>query len=105
MARTSNSVRRSQSAAYKRTPYQKTAYVNGTAVRHAEVGEGLERHLNQVSGRVPRRELEKQKQEMKRKIRNHLIQVLSASEIPQGILFLEALPKNESGKVRKRDLI
>ena len=66
MARTSNSVRRSQSAAYKRTPYQKTAYVNGTAVRHAEVGEGLERHLDQVSGRVPRRELEKQKQEMKR---------------------------------------
>lgn len=51
---------------YKRTPYQKTAYVNGTAVRHAEAGEELERHLNQGSGRVSRRELEKQKQEMKR---------------------------------------
>ena len=33
----------------QRTPYQKTADVNGTAVRHAEVGEGLERHLDQVS--------------------------------------------------------
>ena len=71
MARTSNSVRRSQSAAYKRTPYQKTAYVNGTAVRHAEVGEGLERHLDQVSGRVPRRELEKQKQEFQTKYQNN----------------------------------
>ena len=66
MARTSNSVRRSQSAAYKRTPYQKTAYVNGTAVRRTEAGEGLERHLDQGYGRVSRRELEKQKQEMKR---------------------------------------
>ena len=47
-------------------PYQKTAYVNGTAVRRAEAGEGLERHLDQGSGRVSRRELEKQKQEMKR---------------------------------------
>ena len=62
MARTSNSARKGQSAAYKRTPYQKTAYVNGTAVRHAEAGEELERHLDQGSGR----ELEKQKQEMKR---------------------------------------
>ena len=43
MARTSNLARRSQSAAYKRTPY-----------------------LDQGSGRVSRRELEKQKQEMKR---------------------------------------
>ena len=59
MARTSNSAR-------KRTPYQKTAYVNGTAVRHAEAGEELEHHLDQGSGRVSRRELEKQKQEMKR---------------------------------------
>ena len=66
MARTSNSARKSQSAAYKRTPYQKTAYVNGTAVKHAEAGEELERHLDQGSGRVSRRELEKQKQEMKR---------------------------------------
>lgn len=66
MARTSNSARKGQSAAYKRTPYQKTAYVNGTAVRHAEAGEELERHLDQGSGRVSRRELEKQKQEMKR---------------------------------------
>lgn len=65
MARTSNSARKSQSAAYKRTPYQKTAYVNGTAVRHAEAGEELERHLDQGSGRVSRREL-KRKQEMKR---------------------------------------
>ena len=71
MARTSNSVRRSQSAAYKRTPYQKTAYVNGTAVRHAEVGEGLERHLDQGSGRVSRRELEKQKQEFQTKYQNN----------------------------------
>ena len=63
-------------------------------------GENVRLTLNQKAS-----ELEKQKQEMKRKIRNHLIQVLSASEIPQGILFLEALPKNESGKVRKRDLI
>ena len=50
MARTSNSARKSQSAAYKRTPYQKTAYVNGTAVRHAEAGEELERHLDQRTG-------------------------------------------------------
>ena len=58
-----------------------------------------------TAGTGPEAERQLQKQEMKRKIRNHLIQVLSASEIPQGILFLEALPKNESGKVRKRDLI
>ena len=58
-----------------------------------------------IAGTEPEAERQLQKQEMKRKIRNHLIQVLSASEIPQGILFLEALPKNESGKVRKRDLI
>ena len=58
-----------------------------------------------TAGTGPEAERPLQKQEMKRKIRNHLIQVLSASEIPQGILFLEALPKNESGKVRKRDLI
>lgn len=58
-----------------------------------------------TAGIGPEAERPLQKQEMKRKIRNHLIQVLSASEIPQGILFLEALPKNESGKVRKRDLI
>lgn len=44
-------------------------------------------------------------QEMKRKLRAHLAGKLSASEIPQKITFLEALPKNESGKVRKRDLI
>ena len=59
MARTSNSARKSQSAAYKRTPYQKTAYVNGTAVKHAEAGEELERHLDQGSGRVSRRELKR----------------------------------------------
>ena len=35
----------------------------------------------------------------------HLAGKLFASEIPQKITFLEALPKNESGKVRKRDLI
>ena len=71
MARTSNSARKSQSAAYKRTPYQKTAYVNGTAVRHAEAGEELERHLDQGSGRVSRRELEKQKQEFQTKYQNN----------------------------------
>ena len=32
MARTSNSARKGQSAAYKRTPYQKTAYVNGNEI-------------------------------------------------------------------------
>ncbi len=50
-------------------------------------------------------ERQQQEQEMKRRLRAHLAGRLSASEIPQEIRFLEALPKNESGKVRKRDLI
>lgn len=49
-------------------------------------------------------ERQMQEQEMKRTLRAHLAGKLSASEIPQGITFLEALPKNDSGKVRKRDL-
>ncbi|MEI3167375.1 MAG: hypothetical protein V8S58_05075 [Lachnospiraceae bacterium] len=42
---------------------------------------------------------------MKRRLRAQLAGRLSAGEIPQEIRFLETLPKNESGKVRKRDLI
>ena len=50
-------------------------------------------------------ERQQEEQEMKRRLRAQLAGRLSAGEIPQKIRFLETLPKNESGKVRKRDLI
>ena len=50
-------------------------------------------------------ERQQEEQEMKRRLRAQLAGRLSAGEIPQEIRFLETLPKNESGKVRKRDLI
>ena len=49
--------------------------------------------------------MQQEEQEMKRRLREQLAGRLSAGEIPQEIRFLETLPKNESGKVRKRDLI
>ena len=49
--------------------------------------------------------MQQEEQEMKRRLRAQLAGRLSAGEIPQEIRFLETLPKNESGKVRKRDLI
>ena len=49
--------------------------------------------------------MQQEEQEMKRRLRAQLDGRLSAGEIPQEIRFLETLPKNESGKVRKRDLI
>ena len=51
------------------------------------------------------RRRQQEEQEMKRRLRAQLAGRLSAGEIPQEIRFLETLPKNESGKVRKRDLI
>ena len=49
--------------------------------------------------------MQQEEQEMKRRLRAQLAGRLSAGEIPQEIRFQETLPKNESGKVRKRDLI